>query len=59
LQLTDIVTMALANKDICTLKNGINRSTGLKVMAKKLLWPQMSFLAITFKPVDGLSLNFE
>ena len=38
---------------------GINRTTGSKVMAKKLFWPIMNFLAITFYSVDGLIPNFE
>ena len=40
-------------------KFGINRSTGLKVMTKKFIFVQNNFLAITFKPVDGLIPNFE
>ena len=55
---------ALANKpptmQIFThSKFGINRSTGLKVIAKKLFWTKMNFLVITFKPVDRLIPNFE
>ena len=41
------------------LKFGTDRSTGLKVMAKKLFWTQINFLVITFKPVDRLISNFE
>ena len=55
---------ALANKPstlqiFAPSKFGINRTTGSKVMAKKLFWPQMNFLAITFEPVVGLIPNFE
>ena len=40
-------------------KFGTDRSTGLKVMAKKLFQTQTNFLVITFKPVDQLIPNFE
>ena len=40
-------------------KFGTDRSTGLKVMAKKLFRTQTNFLVITFKPVDRLIPNFE
>ena len=40
-------------------KFGTDRSTGLKVMAKKLFPTQMNFLVITFKPVDQLISDFE
>ena len=40
-------------------KFGINRSTGSKVMAKKFIYDQNNFLAITFEPVVRLSPNFE
>ena len=40
-------------------KFGINRTAGLKVMAKKFkFWPR-NFLAITFKPAVRLISNFE
>ena len=55
---------ALANKPptlqiFAPSKFGINRSTGSKVMAKKLFWAEIKFLAITFKPVDQFIPNFE
>ena len=40
-------------------KFGIDWSTGLKVMAKKLFPTQTNFLVITYKPVDRLIPNFE
>ena len=40
-------------------KFGTDRSTGLKVMAKKLFRTQTNFLVITFKPMDRLIPNFE
>ena len=40
-------------------KFGINRTTGSKVMTKKLFRHQINFLAITFEPVDRLIQNFE
>ena len=55
---------ALANKPptlqiFAPSEFGINRSTGSNVMAKKLFWAKIKFLAITFKPVDRLIPNFE
>ena len=40
-------------------KFGLNRTTGSKVMAKKLFWSQINFLAITFEPAVRLIPNFE
>ena len=40
-------------------KFGLNRTSGSKVMAKKLFWPKINFLAITFEPVVRLIPNFE
>ena len=40
-------------------KFGINRTTGSKVMTKKLFWSQMNFLAITSEPVVRSIRNFE
>ena len=40
-------------------KFGINRTAGLKVMAKKFLGRNLNFLAITFKPAVWLIPNFE
>ena len=55
---------ALANKPsalqiFAPSKFGINRTTGSKVMAKKFIWGQNNFLAITFELVVELSPNFE
>ena len=40
-------------------KFGINRTTGSKVMAKKLLGQNLNFLAITFEPAVRFIPNFE
>ena len=40
-------------------KFGIDRTAGLKVMAKKFLRPKLYFLAITFEAVVRLIPNFE
>ena len=40
-------------------KFGINRTAGLKVMAKKFLGRNLNFLAITFKPTVRLIPNFK
>ena len=40
-------------------KFGINRTTGSKVMAKKLLGQNFNFLAITFEPAVLFIPNFE
>ena len=37
----------------------VNRSTGLKFLAKKFICGQSNFLAITLKPMDQLIPNFE
>ena len=55
---------ALANKPpnmqiFAPSKFGINWSTGLKVMTKKLIFSQNKFLAITFRPAVRLIPNFE
>ena len=55
---------ALANKPpnmqiFAPSKFGINRTTGSKVMTKKLFWSQMNFLAITSEPVVRSIRNFE
>ena len=56
---TDLANMPRNMQIFPHSKFGINRTAGLKVMAKKFLRLKLYFLAITYKPAVQLIPNFE